>query len=299
MQTGPIIEITSLCKHFGEIKAADNISFEVLKGEIFGFLGPNGAGKTTTIRMMLDLLKPTSGSIKLFGLDLATNSYRIRKRCGYLPGNFSAYANLTGIEFLHLCADIREVPRAIDPGLIDRFGLGLAQLDRKIKYLSHGTMQKLGMVQAFFHHPELLILDEATIGLDPLMQEAFYELLADRRNEGCTIFISSHNLSEVERICHRMAIIRAGVIEKVDSLDNLRKLLHKRLKIKLSQPLEGLTIPGARLLSQQGPDYEFEIDGEIGPVLKALSELPVQEVILPEPRLDEIFINFYREDGDD
>jgi ABC-2 type transport system ATP-binding protein len=248
---------------------------------------------------MLDLLRPSGGGIEIFGKNLAQNSFEIRRRCGYLPGNFSAYGNLDGMKFLHLCADLRNIPRKVDPELLDRFGLSAGNLEQKIKYLSHGTLQKLGIVQAFFHHPELLILDEPTTGLDPLMQETFYDLLNEQMNEGCTIFLSSHNLSEVERICHRMAIIRKGEIERVDSIENLRKLLNKRLRFTLSQPAGEFVLPGAELLSRQDLTYEFVIHGDIRMILKSLAELPVVEVLLPEPRLEEIFMNFYKDKADD
>ena len=234
MQIAPVIKIEHLTRNYGEFVAVDRISLEVEQGEIFGFLGPNGAGKTTTIRMILDLLRPTSGKISLFGKNLPDHSFEIRKRCGYLPGNFNAYGNLTGMEFLKLCSALREISFKFDRSLAERFGLDQQLMNRKIKALSHGTMQKLGIIQAFFHNPELLILDEPTIGLDPLMQEEFYLLLNEHRDRGCTIFLSSHNLAEVERICQRLAIIRNGKLVAVDSIDNLRKSLKKRLHFTLS-----------------------------------------------------------------
>jgi ABC-2 type transport system ATP-binding protein len=299
MDPKPVIQIRNLTKFYGKITGVRNISFDVYQGEVFGFLGPNGAGKTTTIRLILDLLRPTDGTIKIFDKDLNQNSFEIRKRCGYLPGNFSAYGNLNGMEFLHLCADLRNIPRKVDPQLLDRFGLTEINLAQKIKYLSHGTLQKLGIVQAFFHQPELLILDEPTTGLDPLMQETFYDLLKEQMNKGCTIFLSSHNLSEVERICHRLAIIRKGEIEMVDSIESLRKMLKKRLRFTLSQPAGEIVLPGAELYARQDLTYEYVIFGDIRLILKILAELPLAEVVLPEPRLEEIFMNFYKDKADD
>jgi ABC-2 type transport system ATP-binding protein len=297
--TSPVIHIDNITKYYGNVKGVKNISFDVFPGEIFGFLGPNGAGKTTTIRLLLDLLRPSGGRITIFGKDLPASSFEIRKRCGYLPGSFSAYGNLTGMGFLHLCADLRNISRKIDPFLLERFDLANTNLDRKIKYLSHGTLQKLGIVQAFIHEPELLILDEPTIGLDPLMQEAFYELLLEQQRKGCTVFLSSHNLSEVERICHRMAIIRKGEIEIADSIENLRKLLKKRLRFTLLQPVADIEIPGAELSLHDGFYYEYILHGDIRAVLKKLAELPLADVTLPEPGLEEIFINFYKDKKDD
>jgi ABC-2 type transport system ATP-binding protein len=299
MNSKPVIQIQNLTKFYGNITGVRNISFDVFQGEVFGFLGPNGAGKTTTIRLILDLLRPTSGRIEIFGKDLARHSFEIRQKCGYLPGDFSAYANLTGNEFLNLCADLRNIPRKIDPMLFDRFGLSDKNLERKFKYLSHGTQQKLGIIQAFFHQPELLILDEPTTGLDPLMQETFYNLLLEQTNRGCTIFLSSHNLAEVERICHRMAIIRKGEIDRVDSIENLRKMLKKRLRITLSRPVENIQLPGTEFISRQDLTYEYLVKGEIRIILKSLAELPVVDVLLPEPGLEEIFMNFYKDKADD
>lgn len=299
MDPVPVIQILNLTKFYGKVTGVRNISFDVHRGEVFGFLGPNGAGKTTTIRLMLDLLRPTGGNIKIFGRDIIPDSYEIRQRCGYLPGSFSAYGNLDGMEFLRLCADLRKIPRDIDPKLLDRFGLSGKNLEQKIKDLSHGTLQKLGIIQAFFHQPELLILDEPTTGLDPLMQEAFYDLLNEQMKKECTIFLSSHNLAEVERICHRLAIIRKGEIERVDSIENLGKMLKKKLRFTLSRPAGDFVLPGAELLSRLGLTYEFLIHGDIRMILKSLAELPVTDVILPEPRLEEIFMNFYRDKADD
>jgi len=299
MEPLSVISIQNLTKYYGKSIGVRNISFDVFGGEVFGFLGPNGAGKTTTIRLLLDLLRPSSGTIQVFGKNLADHSFEIRKRCGYLPGSFSAYGNLKGTEFLRLCADLRGVPRAVDPDLIERFGLNEINLGQKIRHLSHGTLQKLGIVQAFFHRPELLILDEPTLGLDPLMQEAFYNLLEVHRNRGCTIFLSSHNLSEVEKICRRLAIIRKGEIERVDSIENLRKSLKKRLQFTLLRDAGDFRLPGAELISRKGLTYEYFIRGDIQPVLKSLSELPLADVTMPEPGLEEIFINFYREKADD
>ena len=159
------------------------------------------------------------------------HSFEIRQKCGYLPGNFNAYGNLTGHQFLSFLASFREVKNYSQPDLYERLGISDFDLKRKIKHLSHGTMQKLGIIQAFWCYPELLILDEPTIGLDPLMQNVFYELLNEYQERGITIFLSSHNLSEVERICHRVAIIRKGEIIKTESISNLKKMLNRKLFI--------------------------------------------------------------------
>lgn len=299
MQQIPVLHIENLTKYYGNIIGVKHVSFDVYKGEIFGFLGPNGAGKTTTIRMMLDLLRPSFGHIEIFGKKVKKDSFEIRQKCGYLPGSFAAYGNLNGKEFLKLCAELRNLTGKIDPYLTERFELSNNNLARKIKFLSHGTLQKLGIIQAFMHNPDLLILDEPTIGLDPLMQQQFYDLLLKHQNIGCTIFLSSHNLSEVEKICHRMAIVRKGEIVKVESIENLRKNINRKLTITLSLPMDKLELPNAKLFSQKGLTYKFIIQGDYQPLLKSLLKLPLDNVVFPEPNLEDIFINYYREGAHD
>ncbi|MBP6872532.1 MAG: ABC transporter ATP-binding protein [Bacteroidales bacterium] len=294
-----VIHIEDVTKYFGSFAGVNDISLDVFSGEIFGFLGPNGAGKTTTIRMLLDLLRPTAGQIYLFGKQIKGHSEEIRKKCGYLPGSFSAYGNLTGLEFLRFCAALRGIGGNPGAELAERFELSGQSLERKIKYLSHGTAQKLGIVQAFFHRPELLILDEPTIGLDPLMQEEFYRLLEERRREGATTFLSTHNLGEVERVCHRMAIIRNGRIETKDTIENLRKILRKKIILTLSHPVGELKLAEAELVKHEGLTYEFLLGRNIGKTLQELSALPVADLTIPEPGLEEIFINFYKEKDED
>jgi len=295
MLNSPIIHTERLTKLYGKVTGVKEISFEVNPGEIFGFLGPNGAGKTTTIRLLLDMLRPTSGKIRIFGKDVKTNSFEIRRKCGYLPGNFSAYGNLSGKEFLHLCADLRKVSFNIEPKLLDRFELSDNDMSRKISHLSHGTIQKLGIIQAFFHHPELLILDEPTTGLDPLMQEELYSLLREFQENGSTFFLSSHNLSEVEKVCHRLAIIRKGELVKVESIENLKKKLNRKLVITLKYPIDNLKLPGAKLQKQHGLTYEFIVTGDLPGLLKTLEGLPLADIVFPKPNLEDIFINFYKD----
>jgi len=295
----PIIHTENVTKYYGEHIGVKDISFQVNQGEIFGFLGPNGAGKTTTIRMLLDMLRSTSGEIRIFGKEIRTTSFEIRQKCGYLPGNFAAYGNLSGKEFLSLCSNMRNIKKDVDQHLFDRFELSKTDLSKKIKQLSHGMLQKLGIIQAFFHKPELLILDEPTIGLDPLMQEEFYELLLESQQAGSTVFFSSHNLAEVEKVCHRLAIIRKGELIKVESIENLRKQINRRLIVTLKNEMKDLKLPGTNLLKRQGSTYEFIVTGELQNILKSLGELPVSDIVFPEPDLEDIFINFYKgqEDG--
>ncbi|NIO28558.1 MAG: ATP-binding cassette domain-containing protein [Candidatus Latescibacteria bacterium] len=289
-----VISVEQLTKYFGRTVGIEQISFDVRKGEIFGFLGLNGAGKTTTIRLLLDLLRPTNGRAVIFGLAVLKHSYEIRRRCGYLPGNFTGYGHMTGSDFLSLAADIRGTVPPLQHGLLNRFEISEDTLMQKIKHLSHGTRQKLGIIQAFFHKPELIILDEPTIGLDPLMQEKFYALLRDSKKEGCTIFFSSHNLAEVEKVCERVAIIRDGELVALETLDGLKQKRYRRLFISLRERVDHLELPGAELLKHKDLDYEFLVKGDMNDLIRRLSHLPLENVIFPEPDLEEVFMAYYR-----
>jgi ABC-2 type transport system ATP-binding protein len=297
MDQSIIISVNHLTKFYGKIPGVQDLNFSVSQGEIFGFLGPNGAGKTTTIRMLLDLLRPTSGQIHIFGKEIYDHSLEIRRRSGYLPGNFSAYGNMTGINFLRFAGSMRRTSPKLQSSLIDRFQLSKEDLSQKVKHLSHGTLQKLGIIQAFFHQPELLILDEPTIGLDPLMQEEFYRLLFEVQNKGNTIFFSSHNLAEVEKICHRIAIIRDGKLVALETLESLKKKKVRRLKLILKEPVDELKLPGANLVKQKDLYYEYLVEGDMKPLLQKLSSLPIDDLIFPEPDLEEVFMAYYHKEG--
>jgi len=296
MDTNPIISVNNLTKYYGRALGVKNIIFTVNKGEIFGFLGPNGAGKTTTIRLLLNLLRPSSGEIKIFGHGIESHSLEIRTRCGYLPGNFFAYSNMTGADFLRFVASMRKVKSGMQDNLIDRLQLSQYDLSLKIKHLSHGMLQKLGIIVAFFHQPDLLILDEPTIGLDPLMQEELYRLLREMQNEGKTILFSSHNLPEVEKVCHRIAIIREGELVALETLEGLKKKKLKRLQFTLSRPVTGLDLPGANLVAQKDLSYEYLVEGDLQTLLQRLSTLPIEDVTFPEPDLEEVFMAYYRKE---
>jgi len=296
MDQSIIISVNCLTKFYGKTLGVQDLNFSVSQGEIFGFLGPNGAGKTTTIRMLLDLLRPSYGQIHIFGKEIYDNSLEIRRRSGYLPGNFSAYGNMTGINFLRFAWSMRRTSSKLQSSLIDRFQLSKEDLSQKVKHLSHGTLQKLGIIQAFFHQPELLILDEPTIGLDPLMQEEFYRLLFEVQKKGRTIFLSSHNLAEVEKICHRIAIVRDGKLVALETLESLKKKKVRRLKFILKEPADELKLPGANLVKQKDLYYEYLVEGDIKPLLQKLSSLPIDDLIFPEPDLEEVFMAYYRKE---
>ncbi len=289
-----VIAVENLTKYYGKSRGVESLSFAVEAGEIFGFIGPNGAGKTTTIRILLDLVRPTSGSVLLLGLPVRKNSIEIRTRCGYLPGDFSAYGHFTAGEFLAFTLRLRGRRDAPDRLLLDRFGFAKGDLDRKIKHLSHGTRRKLGIVQAFIHDPELVILDEPSIGLDPLMQEEFYSLLLERKREGRTIFLSSHILPEVERLCDRAAVVRSGSLVTVEALDVLKRRRSRRLRVKLRHPVEGVRLAGAEMVRSEGCVYEFLVRSDPSVFLSGLADLPVEDFVFPEPDLEEVFMAYYR-----
>lgn len=295
----PIISVSGLTKYYGGTPGIQDINFSVNRGEIFGFLGPNGAGKTTTIRLLLHLLYPTSGKISIFNGQDGGRPVDILKRCGYLPGEFTAYSQMTGIEFLRYAAAVRNADPAAQEELIRRFEISREDLDKKIKKLSHGTLQKLGIVQALFHKPELIILDEPTTGLDPLMQDEFYRILHEYQEGGSTILFSSHNLPEVEKICSRVAIIREGRLVALEALAVLKKKVYRRLELTLRKEVETLEIPHARLIKKDGLKYSFLVKGDMDLLLKELASLPVEDLLLPEADLEEIFMAHYGSSKDD
>ncbi|HHB51498.1 MAG TPA: ABC transporter ATP-binding protein [Saprospiraceae bacterium] len=295
MTESTVISVENLTKLYGNSIGVSNINFSVNSGEIFGFLGPNGAGKTTTIRIMLDLLRPTSGMIKIFGKKVQNDSIHIRSLTGYLPGNFSTFTGMTGNEFLRFVSLQRKLSFLRPQRLYERFELTSGDLSKKLSQLSQGMLQKLGIIQAVMHNPKLLILDEPTNGLDPLMQEEFYHLLLEMQGKGCTIFFSSHNLSEVEKICHRIGVIRNGEIVALETLQNLKKKRYRKLKLTLGKPISGLTIKNADIISKNGSVYEFLIKGDTKNLINELNNLPVEDFIFPEPSLDEVFRAYYKD----
>jgi ABC-2 type transport system ATP-binding protein len=294
-----VIEIHGLTKDYGEGRGVFDLDLNVEPGEILGFLGPNGAGKSTTMRMLVGLIRPTDGGASVLGCDIASGSLEIRRRTGYLAGDFGLYKQLTGRGMLaHLAGLHGEVPpRAID-GLAERFD---AQLDRPIRDLSTGNRQKLGLIQAFMHEPELLILDEPIAGLDPLVQRNFHELLHEVRTEGRTVFLSSHTLSEVDRVADRVAILRRGELVVVDRLENLRSQAIRRLDIEFAEPPDPaafLAIPGVRTAEATGTVLHVSFEGSADAVVKAAAAHEVVSVRTREDDLEDIFLRYYGDDSE-
>jgi beta-exotoxin I transport system ATP-binding protein len=294
------IRTSGLSKDYGEGHGLFDLDLEVERGEIFGFLGPNGAGKSTTMRLLLDLIAPTSGSAVLMQLDSREYSLEIRRRVGFLPGDFALYPRLSGAAILDYLADLRGgVDRRFRDGLAERFD---ADLRRPVHELSTGNRQKLGLIQAFMHEPELLVLDEPIAGLDPLVQQSFHDLLAEVAAEGRTVFLSSHTLSEVERVAHRVAILREGRLVVVDSLDNLREIAVRKLDIEFGDRTpaaeELRALPGVREASVNGSHSVVAFEGSADPLVKAIANYEVRSIRSRDDDLEEIFLRYYR-GGDD
>jgi ABC-2 type transport system ATP-binding protein len=288
------IETEGLTKHYGSVRALNSLSLEVRTGEIFGFLGPNGAGKSTTIRTLLGFLHATSGTARVLGLDVATESVAIRRRTGYLPGGIALYGSLSGEDALDYLADLQGEPASMRAELCERLQLSTHDLKRRIRDYSRGMRQKLGVIQALQHNPELAILDEPTEGLDPLMQHAFYGILEDMRAAGRTIFFSSHVLPEVERICDRVAIIRAGELMALQTIDDLLARRKRRITLRWRGAAPDLSfVPGLADLQVRGDRATATLAGAVGPFVRAVASPALEDLTIEPASLEEAFLEFY------
>jgi ABC-2 type transport system ATP-binding protein len=296
MSNGIAIKIERLCKSYGKVRALRGVDLEVQRGEIFGFLGPNGAGKTTTIRCLLDLIRPDGGMARVLGFDPQADPVAVRARSGYLPGELSMEDNLKVEGQLRYYNDLRG--NKADWGhvrqLARRLDLDLAM---PIKNLSKGNKQKVGMVQALMHLPELLLLDEPTAGLDPLMQQEVYRLLKEAQAGGATVFFSSHIIGEVETLADRVAIIRSGVIVEEAEPSRLVSMALRRVRVRFKEPVDpGLLarVEGVTLLSESnGSRVHLEVEGEMDSLIKALATFPVSDFETERSSLEEVFLAYY------
>jgi ABC-2 type transport system ATP-binding protein len=290
----PVIVTNALTKDYGSERGLFGLDLEIERGEVFGFLGPNGAGKSTTLRLLLDLIRPTSGSASVLGLDSRHDGLAIRRRVGFLPGDLALYPKLTGRAVLDYLARVRGgVDSRVRDSLVERFD---ADLNRPIHQLSTGNRQKLGLIQAFMHEPELLILDEPISGLDPLVQQSFHSLLAEVSAEGRTVFLSSHTLSEVERVTDRLAILRHGRLVVVDSLENLRMVALQRLEIEFAVPVaadEFGALPGVTDVKADGATITVSFEGSADAVVKTAAAHDVRAIRPREDDLEDIFLRYY------
>ncbi len=290
------ISFDGLTKRYGSLTAVSQLRMEVEEGEILGFLGLNGAGKTTTIRMLLDLLRPTSGRAQVFGHDCQRDSLGARARIGYLPSELGIYMDLTGRQVLDLLAKLG--PRLPDPAYVgelqERLALSDGDLRRKLREYSSGMKRKLGIIQAFQADPPLLILDEPTEGLDPLMQESFYSLLADVKRRGRTVFFSSHVLSEVERICERVALLRQGELVLLSTVEECRRLAARDVRVEFSAEVAPPgSLPSTEVLEAGPRCWQLRVSGPVGPLLREISSLPVSDLKIAEAKLEDAVRHFY------
>ena len=289
-----IIRTEKLTKSYGAHRGIVDVDLQVDKGEVFGFLGPNGAGKTTTIRVLLDLIRPTRGHAFVFDIESSADPTAIHKRLGYLPGEFTLYDRLTGGQTLDYFGNLRGgVDKAYQADLIQRFDLDPS---RRFREYSKGNKQKVGLVAALQHKPELLLLDEPTSGLDPLVQQTFFELMRERVADGGTVFLSSHILNEVERSCDRVAIIREGRIVRVDRVDALRDLAHHQVELRFAgDPPTGefSGIAGVSDIQVEDHTLRLRVLGPITPVVQAAARLGVTDFLSREPSLEETFLAQY------
>jgi ABC-2 type transport system ATP-binding protein len=293
-----VIAAERLTKFYGTTRGVEDLTFTVEPGEVFGFLGPNGAGKTTTIRTMLDLIRPTAGDITVMGMRPRDDAPAIHARIGYLPGELALYEKMTALECLEAFGSFRGgVPR----GRIETFAERLSlDLTKRIRSLSHGNKQKIGLVQAFVHEPELLILDEPTQGLDPLMQQEFYALIDEARGRGASVFLSSHVMPEVERVCDRVAIIREGRLVTVADIGDLKAQALRRLELHFDGPVPldaFAALPSVRDAGSHGDVIRLTVQGVVDPVVKEAAKHTVVSIESEEPSLEEIFLAIYRDGG--
>ena len=289
-----VIRTEKLTKSYGSHRGIVDVDLEVQAGEVFGFLGPNGAGKTTTIRVLLDLIRPSSGKAYVFDIESSADPAAIHRRIGYLPGEFALYDRLTGSQTLEYFGNLRGgVDPAYRASLIERFDLDPT---RRYREYSKGNKQKVGLVAALQHRPELLLLDEPTSGLDPLVQQTFFATLRDAVHDGTTVFLSSHILNEVERSCDRVAIIRDGRLVQVDRVDALRDLAHHQVELRFASdpPAEIFrSLPGVSDLAVEDHILRLRVQGSITPVVEAAAKAGVVDFLSREPSLEEAFLAQY------
>lgn len=293
-----VIRAGRLSKDYGSGHGVFDLDFEVQEGEVFAFLGPNGAGKTTTIRLMLDLIRPTGGRIEIFGLDVRARAVEIHRRLGYLPGDLRLYDRMSGRELIQHFAALRGM-RDLEPArqMAERLQL---DLDRPIRTLSRGNRQKVGLLQAMMHMPDLLVLDEPTSGLDPLVQQVFHQLVREATARGGTVFLSSHVLSEVQQIADRVALVREGRLALVESVQAMRELAFMRVQASFERPPAADAfrhIPGVSEIERHGKEVVFSLAGPVDPLIKALARHTVLALDIHEADLEDVFLDLYRGNG--
>ncbi len=306
MASESVLEIKGLSKTYGggknRILALNRLNLAVNRGEIFGYLGPNGAGKTTTIRLLLDLIRPSSGSARIFGLDARDDSVEIHRRVGFLPGELSLWDGRSGTQIINFVANVRGDAKGIAKHAGELAARLQLDTSKRVRDLSSGNKRKLGLVIAMMHGPELLILDEPTNGLDPLVQQTFHEMMNEYRDKGKTVFLSSHVLSEVQAICDRVGILRDGELKAVETIEGLTQVEFHHIEIEFRDALpEGLarqlaSMPAISRLSVNGSRVSMRLVGDFDPLLRVIGGGYVQIMRVDEPSLEDIFLAFYSGD---
>ncbi len=297
MTSNPAILTEKLTKHYGDVKALVDLDLTVHRGEVFGFLGPNGAGKTTMIRTILDEIRPTSGSASILGMDSHAQSVEIRDHIGYVPGDLALYPNLTGRDTLTYFANLRG---GVDWSFVNELAERLeADLTKKVGDLSSGNRQKVGLIQAFMNKPEVLIMDEPSSGLDPLMQREFQKMMREVAADGRTVFLSSHTLSEVERVADRVGIIRRGFLIAVEEVASLRSKAIRTVNLYFAEPVDGKVfepVPGVRDVRVENQHVSLSFDGRMESLLKVVAQrYNLLDITTQEADLEEIFLTYYEE----
>jgi ABC-2 type transport system ATP-binding protein len=292
------IETQNLTKFYGKSRGIIDLNLQIEKGEIFGFIGPNGAGKSTTIRTLLGLIFPTSGSGRIFGKDIVKETKEIKKHVGYIPSEIHFYSKMHVQELLDYSSNFYEEdcqPRIQE--LAETFDL---DLDRKIIDLSSGNQKKVSILQSLAHSPQLLILDEPTTGLDPLMQAKFFNILREENSRGTTVFFSSHTLSDVQKLCRRVGIIKEGKIIAVEDIESLRKKQLRKIQVEFSHPVEASEITCTGIITPKAHDniLGFMFSGKMPDLLETLTGKDIKDLLIEEPTLEEIFIHYYSDEKD-
>ncbi len=287
-----IIETRGLTKYYGKTRGIEDLNMEVESGEIFGYLGPNGAGKTTTIRTLLGFLNPTGGEAHILGMDIQEDIVNIKKEVGYVPGDLSLYGGLTGQEFLDFFSSLKGSRDDLLEVLLERFQV---PLDRAIQGYSRGMKQKVAIIQAFMNDPKLVVMDEPTAGLDPLMQETVYEFLREQKERGRTVFFSSHILSEVDKICDRVGIIREGKLVALEDIQSLKDKRGKRVRVKIEGDPKRFNGPKDTKIEDGW--IEFVVEDDINPWIRELARFKVMDLEVENFSLEDIFMHYYEEEG--
>lgn len=292
----PVIDITDLSKFYGKERGIEHVNLGITEGEIFGFIGPNGAGKSTTIRLLLNLIFPSNGSARIMGMDIIRETKSIKQLTGYVPSDASAYSSMKVLEFLRYCLRFYRIGHGEKriTELSEWFEL---DLKKKISELSMGNRKKVSIVQSLLHRPKLLIVDEPTTGLDPLMQTKFFELLRSENRQGLTVFYSSHVLSEVQLLCKRIAIIKEGKIISLEDIETLRKKQLKKVQIEFEDPEKNkdFSIRGIEnILARHDKRLSFMYSGNVNELVNMLAAIKIDNLMIEEPSLEEIFMHYYK-----